>query len=140
MAVAQAPLKVFIVEDSVVIRDNLVSTLQELASVDVIGWADSQRDALQRLSDPALSCDLVILDILLKDGTGFGVLSQPAVRHTARRFIVLTNYATSQIRQRCAQLGVDRVFDKSHDIEDLIDYCLQLAATPAAASSAGTGA
>jgi len=37
---------------------------------------------------------------------------------------VLTNYATDDIRRRCAELGVDAVFDKSNEIDALIDFCL----------------
>jgi hypothetical protein len=30
------------------------------------------------------------------------------------------------MRRRCADLGADRVFDKSHQLEDLIAYCARL--------------
>ena len=40
--------------------------------------------------------------------------------------VVLTNYATPDIRVRCHQLGVDAVFDKSNEIEALIDFCLEM--------------
>ena len=36
---------------------------------------------------------------------------------------MLTNYATPDIRLRCASLGVDAVFDKSNEIDALIDFC-----------------
>jgi two-component system, OmpR family, response regulator len=127
MNLIKAPLKAFVIEDSPVIRQNLVSTLQELAPVNVVGAVESQREALEQLTDPGLDCDLVIVDIVLKDGTGFGVLADPAVRRDGRRFIVLSNYASSAIRRRCAELGVERVFDKSNEIEDLLDYCQRLA-------------
>lgn len=122
----RAPLRAFVIEDSPVIRQNLISTLQELAPVQVIGAVESQQQALQQLADPALECDLVIVDIVLQDGTGFGVLADAAVRRNGRRFVVLSNYASSQIRRRCAELGVERVFDKSNEIEDLLDYCRSL--------------
>jgi two-component system OmpR family response regulator len=38
----------------------------------------------------------------------------------------LTNYATPDIRKRCAQLGADAVFDKSNEIDALVEYCSQL--------------
>ena len=43
----------------------------------------------------------------------------------ARR-VVLTNYATADIRRRCAVLGADRVFDKSCELDDLITYCARV--------------
>ena len=39
--------------------------------------------------------------------------------------VVLSNYATPDVRMRCAQLGVDAVFDKSNEIDALEDYCVQ---------------
>jgi hypothetical protein len=44
--------------------------------------------------------------------------------------VVLSNYATPDIRQRCAQFGADAVFDKSNEIDALVDYCLTLAQRP----------
>jgi hypothetical protein len=40
--------------------------------------------------------------------------------------VVLSNYATPDIRNRCAQLGVDAVFDKSNEIDALMDYCMNI--------------
>lgn len=133
-------LRTFVVEDSPVIRQNLVSTLEELAPVQVVGCAESQQDAVDQLVAPQLDCDLVIVDIVLKAGTGFGVLGEPAARRGDRQFVVLTNYATPEVRSRCIQLGVNRVFDKSNDIDALVDYCQQLAegaSPPRAAPSIG---
>jgi len=44
------------------------------------------------------------------------------------RLVVLTNFATDDMRRKCIELGADRVFDKSHEIESLILYCSRLAA------------
>ena len=41
-----------------------------------------------------------------------------------QKMVVLSNYATPDIRMRCAQLGVDAVFDKSNEIDALVDYCV----------------
>jgi two-component system, OmpR family, response regulator len=128
----KTPLRAFVIEDSPVIRQNLVGTLEELAPVRVIGGAESEQDALRQLTDNALECDLVIVDIVLKQGTGLGILNEPAARRPGRQFVVLTNYATPDITRRALQLGAQRVFDKSNDIDALIDYCLQLAQQPAA--------
>jgi len=57
--------------------------------------------------------------------------------------VVLSNYATPDVRMRCAQLGVDAVFDKSNEIDALVDYCVQhssLSHTMGATSSGGAPA
>jgi DNA-binding NarL/FixJ family response regulator len=44
------------------------------------------------------------------------------------RLIVLSNYATADMRRTCEALGASRVFDKSGEVDELIGYCEQLAA------------
>jgi len=53
------------------------------------------------------------------------VLAACRDRPSRQKVVVLSNYATVDIRQRCAQLGVDAVFDKSNEIDALVDYCIQ---------------
>jgi two-component system, OmpR family, response regulator len=123
-----ALLKTFLVEDSPVIRQNLVATLEELAPVQVVGQAETQDDAINRLQSEFGDCALVIVDVVLRQGTGLGVLQQRKLHTPGRSFVVLTNYATAEISQRSLAFGAARVFDKSNDIDALIDYCHQLAA------------
>ncbi|OYU92907.1 MAG: hypothetical protein CFE45_21705 [Burkholderiales bacterium PBB5] len=125
-------LKTYLVEDSPVIRENLIATLEELGPVQVVGSADSEADALSWLlrADPPV--DLVIIDLFLHGGSGLGVLRglQPLAGRRPQ-LVVLSNYATPDMRRKCLALGADRVFDKSHDIDALVQYCHQLAAPPA---------
>ena len=44
--------------------------------------------------------------------------------------IVYSNYATTAMRQRCLELGADAVFDKSTEIEQLLEYCMNLRQLP----------
>ena len=68
------PLKTFVVEDSPVIRDNLIATLEELVPVAVVGTAEDEATALEWLGQNDHRVDLVIIDIFLKRGSGLGVL------------------------------------------------------------------
>ena len=121
-------LKTFIVEDSPVIRQSLIATLEELASVVVVGTAEDEPQATQWLSQSENMADLVIVDIFLKAGSGLGVLRAAQVAAKAqRKLVVLSNYATADMRIKCQDLGADRVFDKSNDIDALLLYCNQLA-------------
>ena len=121
-------LKTYIVEDSLVIRENLIATLEELAPIRVIGVAEDESTAAQWLRQPDVAVDLVIIDIFLKTGSGLGVIQAGAELSEAPKLVVLTNYATQDMRRKCLQLGADEVFDKSHDIDGLIQYCRQLSA------------
>ena len=121
-------VKTFIVEDSPIILDNLVATLEELAPVKVVASAPDEASAVRWLSDPGNACDLAIIDVFLKSGSGLGVLKalgSGAAQWTGKR-VVLTNYATADIRQKCKALGADQVFDKSNELDELIAYCTRL--------------
>ena len=120
-------LQTYIVEDSPVIRDSLIATLEELTPVRVVGVAEDQATATQWLDDQANQAELVIVDIFLKGGSGLGVLQACAKSRPPRKMVVLSNYATPELRHRCLNLGADRVFDKSTEIEALIAYCERLA-------------
>ena len=118
-------LRTYIVEDNATIRENLIGTLEELASVDALGWSETERDARSWLAD-GHDWDLLIVDLFLKQGSGLGVLEACQDRGRGQRVIVLSNYATNDMRKRSAELGADAVFDKSNEIEALVDYCLAL--------------
>ena len=121
------PLRTYIVEDSAVVRDNLVATLEELLPLRVVGVAGDAPDAVSWMRDPANQCDLGIVDIFLKRGSGLDVLTAARATGKHMKLVVLTNYANTEMRRRCSQLGADRVFDKSNEIDTLILYCERLA-------------
>ncbi|MBH1957356.1 response regulator [Polaromonas sp.] len=118
-------LKTYIVEDNPTIRENLIGTLEELACVVAVGTAETENDGKAWLNANRQEWDLAIVDLFLKQGSGLGVLAACRDRPSRQKVVVLSNYATADIRQRCAQLGVDAVFDKSNEIDALVEYCLQ---------------
>jgi len=123
-----APLNTYIVEDSPVIRENLIATLEELVPVRVVGTAEDEATALHWLAHPGQLVDLVIVDIFLKSGSGLGVLRAAQALEQRFRLVVLSNFATPDMRRKCLALGAERVFDKSTEIDALVLYCERLAA------------
>ena len=121
-------LRTFIVEDNPVILHNLIDTLEELTDLKVVGAVGNEADAVRELALMADDLDLVIVDIFLNSGSGLGVLKSAQQMALNARRVVLTNYATDDIRRRCTNLGADEVFDKSKELENLIDYCERLTA------------
>lgn len=120
-------LKAFIVEDSPVIRENLIAALEELAPVEVVGTAEDEPAAVNWLGQPDHRCDVVIIDIFLKSGSGLGVLRAATGVAWPVSLVVLSNYATPDMRRKCLDMGASRVFDKSNEIDSLILYCARLA-------------
>ena len=123
---AHAPFTCFLVEDNPIIRQNLIATLEEMVHRQVVGTAEDEGSAVRWMHQPQAHCDLMIIDIFLKSGTGLEVLRQARQALPGAHLVVLTNYATPDTRQRCAQLGADRVFDKSAELEELLGYCESL--------------
>ncbi|HSD39253.1 MAG TPA: response regulator [Rhodocyclaceae bacterium] len=123
---APAVLKLFVVEDSPAISENLIATLAEMLEVEPLGCARDERAAIEWMLAPDARCDLMIIDIFLKAGSGLEVLRRAKVLRPEAKLVVLTNYATPDMRRRCDQLGADRVFDKSAELEQLFSYCESL--------------
>ena len=119
-------LRTYIVEDNATIRENLIGALEELASITALGWAETENQAKAWLAQhPPAKWELAIVDLFLKQGSGLGVLQACRSRHAGQRVVVLSNYATAEMRNRCIELGADAVFDKSNEIDALVEYCMQ---------------
>ena len=118
--------RAFLVEDSPVIRANLVDTLEELLPISVVGWADGEAAASAWLDAHPDEWDLLIVDIFLNQGSGLGVIKACQQRPPHRKLAVLSNYATPDMRVKCLELGADAVFDKSNEIDALIAFCARL--------------
>jgi two-component system, OmpR family, response regulator len=124
------PLITYLVEDSATIRENLISTLEELASVKIVGFSETEDEAARWLNDCSCHWKLAIVDLFLREGSGLGVLQLCQRRSEDQKVVVLTNYATDDIRERCLVLGADAIFDKSNELEELIQYCLDATVQP----------
>ncbi len=129
-------LRTYIVEDNATIRENLISALQELAQVHTVGSAETEDEGKAWLQAYPEKWDLAIVDLFLRQGSGLGVLAACRDRLANQKVVVLSNYATPDVRMRCAQLGVDAVFDKSNEIEALVDFCVAHGALTAGRASA----
>jgi DNA-binding NarL/FixJ family response regulator len=120
-------VRVFIVEDSPVIRERLTESLSTPGRIEVVGYAESEQRAVQALHDE--QWDALILDLQLKDGNGLRVLKALDGARQGRIVIVLTNYAFPQYRARSEQLGADYFFDKSREYHRVREVLEQYAAT-----------
>lgn len=113
----------YLVEDSATIRENLIATLEEIAPVKVVGYAETENEASSWLTSHHGDWQLAIVDLFLKEGSGLGVLKGCQLRRRDQKVVVLTNYATEDIRRRCLALGANAVFDKSNELDLLFDFC-----------------
>ena len=116
-------LQAFVIEDNATIRENLIGTLEELTCVRVSGTSATENEALDWLTSHSVSWDLVIVYLFLKQGSGIHLAQQIKRARPTQKIVVFSNYINASVRKRCAQLGVDAVFDKSTEIDSLVDYC-----------------
>ncbi len=128
-SVGTGALRVFLVEDSLTIRDLLVENLTTIPGIMLVGVSDSENDALEQLSHEHY--DVLILDIGLKQGNGMSLLRALArlPEHEKRVKIIFTNNVSDTYRRAGEQYGVGFFFDKSSDFLQLRALMQQLASS-----------
>ena len=118
-------MKLFIADDSSVVRERLKAMLSNLEEIEAIGQAQDVGEAINFIEE--LKPDAVILDIQMPGGSGIEVLKHIKKEQPATVVIILTNYPYSQYRQQCIDAGADFFFDKSLEFEKAIEVCKGLA-------------
>jgi DNA-binding NarL/FixJ family response regulator len=111
-------LSVLLVEDSRVLAERLREALLAVPGVRLAGTVDSEAEAVAALQRQPV--DVVLLDLHLRQGTGFGVLRAiPSDRVKKTVVIVLTNYDLAEYRRAAAALGARHFLDKLRDFDRL---------------------
>jgi len=122
-------LQVLLVEDSAVICNLIANIINNVAGVTVAESVGSEADAIEAVNHG--NVDVVILDLQLRSGTGFGVLR--ALRKMVKKpvVVVLTNFALSTYRESALALGARHFLDKSRDYDRLPRILTEIAAARA---------
>jgi len=126
-----AQLRIFVVEDSPALRDVMLEQLGELPNVICSGHADNEASAIAALR--GVACDVLIVDIRLKAGSGLGVLHAIASSgwpHPPATRIVFSNYTDPAFRTLARCLGATHFFDKISDFTSLLSLVTALASNP----------
>jgi DNA-binding NarL/FixJ family response regulator len=111
------PINVLIVDDSLVVRERLVTILDELAGVEIVGQVENVAEAVRAIR--LLRPHVVILDIRLPDGSGIDVLQSIKRDKVTPIIIILTNYPFPEYRQRCLNAGANFFLDKSTEFDQI---------------------
>lgn len=122
-------LNTFLVEDEPQLLENLSTAMALIVKARIVGTAETERDAADWFSTHAKEWDLAVIDLFIKDGTGFGVLANMPCHGPRQRIVILTNSASSANRSRCLRLGADAVFDKTRELDAFFEYCLRIEKT-----------
>ncbi len=111
-------MNVVIVDDSPIVRARLITMLDELQHIQIVGQAKSGEEALEIIS--RLTPDAVILDIRMPGLNGVEVLERLKESHPQMRIIMITNFPYQPYRERCMAAGADYFFDKSTEFDKII--------------------
>jgi len=119
-------VRLFIADDSDILRSRLVDMLEEIEGVHIVGQAREASEAVESIE--ALDPDVVIMDIRMPDRDGIYALE--AIRKKLRsrpKVIIFTNYPYLQYQKRCMDIGADFFFYKALEFENLIKLIRDLA-------------
>ena len=118
-------LKVYIADDSVVVREKLKEALEETDFIKVVGESG---DAVQAITDiRRLDPQVTIIDIRMPGGGGLPVLQDLKACTPDRVAIILTSFPFPQYRQACLAAGADYFFEKTKDIQQMTEILVELA-------------
>jgi DNA-binding NarL/FixJ family response regulator len=117
-------LKVFITDDSILVRERLVGLISELETVELVGQAESVPEAIEAIQ--RLRPDVVILDIRLPGGNGIEVLKTIKQNVPAPIVIMLTAFPYRQFYEKCQEAGAEYFFDKASEFHHIVEVLKQL--------------
>jgi two-component system, OmpR family, response regulator len=112
-------IRVFVVDD----LQHMLALLTHVFSGDdrfhVVGSAAGEGEAKLWLEDHPGAWDLAVVDLMLADGSGFGVVSRARETHATGCICVLSSYLSETIERHCLNLGADVAFDKANSSDFL---------------------
>ena len=128
-ALAAAPrtmeLRVFLAEDLASMHALIGALLASLGTLKLAGTAATEAEAKLWLEEHAGEWDVCIVDLMLAQGSGFGVIAHAAARRGQARIVAFSGYVSEGIRAHCLRLGADAAFDKA-DTAAFISWLAQL--------------
>jgi DNA-binding NarL/FixJ family response regulator len=119
--------KILLVDDSSLLRNNLKKILVSIPTLQLVGEAVDSDSAIKLNNEQ--KPDIIILDIDLLKGNGIEVLTRIKNEPHLPIIIMFTNYSESAFRKATKKLGADYFFDKSDDINGLIEVLKNLSAS-----------
>jgi DNA-binding NarL/FixJ family response regulator len=125
--VMQTPVRRFkaiIVEDSLRMQDILIGAVQAVAGLEFVGASDTAADALADFESHRP--DVVILDLVLRLGSGLDILTAIKRRAPGCLVLVFSAYDSEPYRTRCLGAGADYFFSKMRQHRELVQLLHEL--------------
>lgn len=116
-------MRVFIVDDSEILRKMLVAKLSKLPNVNIVGEAKDVTTAKHLLDE--IEYGLAIYDINMPNGSGIDLMKYTKKKYPSTKIIIMTNYSIGDYKERSLEAGANYFFDKS-DLDEMITLIEQL--------------
>lgn len=120
-------LRVFVVEDQQRMHGLLHELFSAVGGLKIVGTVTTEAEAILWLEEHRNNWDVAVLDLLLEQGSGMGVLPRCKASQANGRVVIFSNYTSPAVRKHCSELGADAVFDKAESARfteyfvDLVD-------------------
>ena len=114
--------RVMLVEDQNTVRSTLGDLMRSTGDFNVVVNLSTEAEALEWIGQHPADWDLGVVDLMLDQGNGFGVIQRARASSPTARIVVLTAFASGGMREHCKHLGADAVFDKAN-LPSFLGYC-----------------
>lgn len=122
----QVKVRVFLVEDLKSTQGLIDDLFSALGGFRIVATVATEAEANLWIEENPTGWDLAVIDLVLEQGTGMGVIGRAKSLPAAGQVVVFSSYASPGVRKHCLRLGADAVFDKS-EASEFMRYCAELA-------------
>ena len=112
-------IKVFIADDSVIVRERFIEMLSGINTIEVVGQSDNGKEALKSILK--LHPDVVLLDVDIPGINGIEVMRKIKAAYPDIKVILFTSYSESDLKDECLKQGANFFF-QPENIYSLIDF------------------
>lgn len=118
-------MRVFLAEDNPTLREQMAQFLRPMLGVEIVCTAITQKEAIDWLDANPGGWDLALVDLFLAQGHGFAILRHCATRTPRQKVVLMSGYVREPVRDRASAEGADAFFDKSTQMAELFDFCVE---------------
>jgi DNA-binding NarL/FixJ family response regulator len=111
-------MKIFLVDDHVILREGLKLILKQIPEIEIIGESGDGVDALEKIE--RLKPDLVVLDISLPGMTGIEIVRNLRKYNSSTKIIILSRHDNEEYIQQVLKMGIQAYVLKDDAGDDLI--------------------
>lgn len=108
-----------IVDDHPLFLEGIKSILKEEKDLCIIGETDNCSEAIELINDK--NPDVALLDIEIKEGSGFKIVENISLKKSNTKFIFLTMYNDIDILNKALNIGVKGFILKEHTSSEIVN-------------------